>query len=130
MDRLFSRVLEEFDIPLFARPPAEVPYIDLLETEEALIAQVEIPNMDPRDLDISITNDLLTIKAEFKQERHSEANGVFRHANHQGLFSRTIQLPCKVDIDATEATYQDGLLRLVMPKCAPAENKSFKIKIK
>lgn len=130
MDRLFSRVWEEFDIPLFARPPVEIPYIDLLETEDSLIAQAEIPDINPDDLDISITHDLLTIKAEVKQGANTKENGVYRRSDRKSFFSRTVQLPCKINIDAVEATYQDGWLRLVMPKCAPDENKQIKIKIK
>jgi HSP20 family protein len=130
MDRLFSRVWEEFDIPLFARPPVEIPYIDLVETTDALIAQAEIPDIDPQDLDISITNDLLTIKGEIKQEINTEEDGVYRRASNQGFFSRTVQLPCKISIEQVEATYKDGLLRLFMPKCAPEEAREIKIKIK
>jgi HSP20 family protein len=130
MDRLFARVSDDFGMPLFPRIARDVPSIDLSETEDDLIIKVEIPGIDPEDLDISIAGDILSIKGEMKQGFIKESEDYHQMERRYGSFSRTIQLPCRVMIEDVEATYKKGILNIVMPKCKPETARALKIKVK
>jgi HSP20 family protein len=130
LDRLFTRVWGDFGMPLYPRAARDAPFINLSETESNLIIKAEIPGMDPEDLEILITDNILTIKGEVKQELRTESENYHRIERRYGTFSRTLQLPCKVMIDDVKATYQKGILNIVMPKCRPEMIREVKIKIK
>jgi len=130
MDRLFDRLWNDFGMPHFTRPPRDIPFIDLSETEEDLILKAEIPGLNPEDLDIYITDDILTIKGEMKQELVKEGENYHRMERRYESFSRSIQLPCRVMIEDVEATYREGILTIIMPKCKAEITQKVKIKIK
>jgi len=130
MDRLFTRLRDDFGMPHFKRPPRDIPVIDLSDTEEDLILKAEIPGLKPEDLDISITDDILTIKGEMKQELVKESEDYHRMERRYESFSRSIQLPCRVIIEDVEATYRDGIVTIIMPKCKPEISQKVRIKIK
>jgi HSP20 family protein len=129
MDRLFSRLWDDFGMPHVHRPSRYIPSIDLYETEEDLICKAEIPDLNPEDLDVSITNDILTIKGEMKKEFTQEDENYHRMERKHESFSRNIQLPSRVIIEDVEATYREGIVTIIMPKCKPEITKKVKIKI-
>jgi len=129
MDRLFSRLWDDFGMPHLQRPSRDIPSIDLYETEEDLILKAEIPGLNPEDLDVSITNDILTIKGEMKEEFAQERENYHRMERRYESFSRSIQLPSRVMIEDVEATYREGVVTIIMPKCKPEITKKVKIKI-
>ncbi|MBW2004858.1 MAG: Hsp20/alpha crystallin family protein [Deltaproteobacteria bacterium] len=130
MDRLFTRLWDDFGMPHFTRPPRDIPFINLSETEDDLILKAEIPGLNPEDLDIYITDDILTIKGEMKQELVKEGENYHRMERRYESFSRSIQLPCRVMIEDVEATYREGIVTIIMPKCKPEITQKVKIKIK
>jgi HSP20 family protein len=113
MDRMCTRVCDEFGIPLFLETAAELPSIDVSETEDSIILKAEVPDINPEDLDISITDDTLSIRGE----------------KRYGSFSRTLQLPCRIDLDDVKATYKEGILNIEMPKCKPEQAREIKVKV-
>ena len=130
MDRLFARLREDFGMPHFTRPSRDIPIIGLSETKDELILKAEVPGLDPEDLDISITDDLLTIKGEMKKEFVKEREHYHRMERRYESFSRSIQLPRRVMIEDVEATYREGIVTIIMPKCKPEMSQKIKIKIK
>lgn len=130
MDRLFARLRDDFGMPLFPRIARDFPFINLSETEDELIIRAEIPGINPEDLDISITEDILNIRGEMKQEFVEESEDYHRVERRYGSFSRTLQLPCRIMIEDVEATYTNGILNIVMPKCKPEAARAFKIKVR
>lgn len=130
MDRLFSRLWDDFGMPHFTRPSRNIPFIDLSETKDDLILKAEIPGLDPEDLDIYITDDILTIKGEMKQELVKEGENYHRMERRYESFSRSIQLPCRIMIEDVEATHREGIVTIIMPKCKPEITQKVKIKIK
>ena len=130
MDRLLDRLEGDFCMPLSLKSSSKIPVFDLFETEENLILKAETPGISPKDLDISITDDTLTIKGKFEQ------NLLINNINYHNMerkyssFSRTIQLPCRVVVDEIEATCEKGLLKIVMPKYKPEKICTVKIKVK
>ena len=129
MDRLLARFIDDFAVPSLVRPFREGPFIHLSETEDRLVLRAEIPGVTPEDLDISISGDILTLRGETSQDFVTEEEGYQSTKSEYGYFSRTIQLPCKVQIHEVKATYKDGLLSIDMPKCEPEPSREIKIEI-
>ncbi|MGC9502619.1 Hsp20/alpha crystallin family protein [Baaleninema sp.] len=127
MNRLFdalnpTRFASELELNF--GPPAE-----LHETDEAVILKLEVPGMNPEDLDIDVTRDAVSIRGERKQESETEENGTIRSEFRYGQFSRVISLPTHVDNSQVEAQYRDGLLTLTLPKVEEEKHKSVKVKV-
>jgi HSP20 family protein len=129
MDRLLARFRDDFSSPLLLKGFREEPYLELSETQDDLLLKAEIPDVRPKDLDITISDDLLTIRADVQQEAFCEGEGFRGRTQSCSFFSRTVQLPCKVHVDEARATYKDGMLNIVMPKCKPETTREIKIKV-
>ena len=130
MDRLFARLWDDFGMPPFPRIARDIPSIDLSESEDKLIINVEIPGINPEDLDISVTEDRLHITGEMKQESVDRGDTYHSVERRYGAFSRDIPLPCRVMKEEVTATYKEGVLTIVMPKCKPEAARALKIKIR
>lgn len=130
MNRLFDRMWDDFGMPISGRVEREIPSIDLSETEETLIIRAEVPGINPEDLEISLTDNILTIKGEMKQAEIEEKGDYHRMERQYGFFSRTLQLPCKIVSEDVRATYKKGVLSIFMPKCEQPSTREIRIKVK
>ena len=126
MDRFFSDVWGGRT----REPHAYVPAVDVRETEEAFEVTVELPGVEPGDVEISIEGDVLEIKGEKAIERESEEKTRWhRFERRGGKFSRSFQLSAEVDREAIVAESRNGLLGLRLPKKAAAQPKRIDIKV-
>ena len=130
IDRLFYRLWDDFSVPLMSTPAKGTPFIDIKETEDNLIINAEIPGIEPEDLEISVTEDILTIKGEMKSEISEDKGNYRRMERRYGNFSRTLQLPCKVKTQDVNARYKKGILHIALPKCKPEPPRQVKIRTK
>jgi HSP20 family protein len=130
MDRIFDTIWEEFTPALRPRIMEKTPFIDLTETKGSLILRAEIPGVEPNDIEIDITDNILTIKGEARRETIEEEENSHRMERSYGSFSRSIQLPCRVIIDNIKAVFKNGILKITMPKCAPETARKIRIEIK
>jgi HSP20 family protein len=130
LDRLFTRLSSGFGAPLIPAHMGRGPIIDLSETEDTLILKAELPGIRPDDLDISVSDDRLTISGERSEERVEEDRHYHRIERRFGSFARTVRLPCKVEIEQIEATYKKGVLQISMPKCKADKQRDIKIQVK
>ena len=130
MDRLFTRVRNCYGAPAWPGGSLEGLCIDLLEREDTLTVKVEIPGIDPGDLEISVTHDRLTISGEKCEERSDKGRYSYRVERRFGSFSRTIRLPCLVEIEDVEATYKKGVLDITMPKSKPEKKNQVRIQVR
>ncbi|MDA8161982.1 MAG: Hsp20/alpha crystallin family protein [Desulfobacteraceae bacterium] len=105
-----------------------VPAIDLSETKDALVVKAEVPGMDPKDIEVSMTGDLLTIKGEKKKQTEEKDENYHRIETRCGSFSRMIRLPVSVNTEKITATYEKGVLKLVLPKKEEAKPRQIEIK--
>jgi HSP20 family protein len=105
-----------------------VPTVDLAETDEAVLAKLDLPGVNPDEIDISISGNLLTVRGERKEEKEEKGKTFHRIERRTGAFSRSLTLPCAVNEDEVAAEYKDGVLAITLPKCEEA--KSHKIKVK
>jgi len=115
MDQLFRDAFVQW--PGLAYPEiGEGMALDMYQTEKDLVVQVPLPGVKPEDVDISVTGDVLTIKAERKEERNVEEADYFYRESRYGSFSRSVSLPVDVDADKAEAEFENGMLTLTLPR--------------
>lgn len=104
------------------------PDIDIAETDKDIIVKAEIPGVNPKNIDISIMGDTLTIKGEKKEEKEENGKTYHRVERSYGSFSRTINLPSNVLKDKVEAKEHQGVLEITLPKMEKAETKKISVK--
>ena len=104
------------------------PALDVHETDKEFQIVVEVPGMSEKDIDISMSRDMLTISGEKKEEKEENAKGIYRVERRYGSFSRSIPLPDNcVDTEKAQATYKDGILTVRLPKVAEYKDNVKKI---
>ena len=101
--------------------------IDLYQTKDNVIIKSTIAGVKPEDLDITIANDMVTIKGERKKEEKIEQEDYFYQECYWGGFSRSVILPVDVDSEHVEAQLKDGILTVILPKAAKAKTKKVKV---
>jgi len=132
MDRLF----DEFTKPARRRriwPKSEglvIPSIDLYDRKTEIVAKIELPGVRREDIDLTITKDTLTLKGEIKKDDDVQEEDYYTSERMIGSFSRTIALPFEVESEKAQATMNNGLLEIVMPKREEARPKEIKIEVK
>ena len=127
MDRMLDRVLEgRWDE--FPALGDWAPSMDISETKDSLVAKVEAPGMDQKDIHISLQENLLTIKGEKKQEKEEKDERYHRVERSYGSFTRSVRLPIGVDASKVAATFKNGLLTVTMPKTPAAKGTTIPIK--
>jgi HSP20 family protein len=92
------------------------PFIDVMEKDKEIIAIAEMPGLEKKDIKINVTEDMLEISAETKQEEKKEEKGYVYRERRSGSYYRAISLPSPVDPDNSKATYENGVLEIKMPK--------------
>ena len=106
------------------------PNTDVTETEKSVDVSIELPGMTEKDIDISLTNDAMTIRGEKKIEHEEERKGVYMSERSYGSFYRTVPLPAGTDADKADATFKNGVLTVSLPKTAEAQAKIKHIPVK
>ncbi len=129
IDRLFEGLWVDFCMPVLPKTRREAPFLDLNESQESLMITAEIPGVDPQDLDIAVTGDILTIRGIMKRDSARKREGYYGIRSSHDCFLRSIPLTCKVNVDETTATYKDGVLRIVLPKCKPEQGRAIKVRV-
>ena len=103
--------------------------IDVNEKDDAFYVNAEIPGVAKEDIDLSITGDIVSISTEIAQkDEQKEGNRILRSERYFGAVSRSFQLPNKVNVEEAEASYENGILQLVLPKETGSERKKLEIK--
>jgi HSP20 family protein len=98
------------------------------ESDKELIIKAEIPGMDKKDINITVSDGMLTIKGEKKHEKKEENEHYHRVERRYGAFSRTVRLPREVKAAKVDATYKDGVLSIKLPKSEAAKPKKIEVK--
>ncbi len=106
------------------------PRIDMCETDDALEITVELPGVDEKDIDVTVTEDVMTIKGEKKSESEKKDKDYHMVERSYGMFQRSLALPYEVDADKVEAKFENGVLKVSMPKPPEIEAKTKKIAVK
>jgi HSP20 family protein len=104
-----------------------LPSLDVGETKNELVVKAEVPGMDAKDIDVSLSDGMLTIKGEKKQGREEKEADYHLVERSYGAFTRFIQLPTEVQSDKISASYKNGILKITLPKSEEAKKKEIKI---
>jgi HSP20 family protein len=104
------------------------PAVDVIEGPDRYTVECELPGMDQKDIDVSIASGVITIKGEKKVHEETRGRKVYRKETWEGHFQRTLALPRDVDAGKVEASYVDGVLRIVAPKSESARTKRIELK--
>lgn len=126
VDRLFDETM--FRPLRFAEGKHEViPALDLYTTPEAVIAKIALPGVDPAAVDVTITDDTVTVTGLFTEEKETTEAGFVHKELSRGEFTRVFALPAAVNPDAAKATFTNGLLTLTLPKTEQVKPKHVKV---
>ena len=108
---------------------AWAPAVDISENEHELVVKADLPGVDPKDLDIRVENNVLTIRGERKFEKKVDQDNYLRVERTYGAFSRSFSLANTVNPEGIKADYQNGVLTLVVPKREEAKPKQIKVNV-
>lgn len=120
---MLERTGEESNLTTWA------PAVDIFETEHELIVKADLPDVDPKDLDIHVENNILTIRGERKFEKSVKEENYLRIERAYGSFTRSFSLASTVNSDAIKAGYNNGVLTLSIPKREEAKPKQIKVNV-
>ncbi|MBD2252482.1 Hsp20/alpha crystallin family protein [Nostoc parmelioides] len=131
LQRQLNHLFEEDMLPstVLERTLTRVPAAELHETAEAIHLKLELPGIDPKDVDLQVTDKAVYISGERKSETKTEDKGVIKSEFQYGKFQRVIPLPARIQNTNVTAEYKDGILNLTLPKAEAEKNKVVKINI-
>lgn len=119
MNRMFERFFDEGPIRLWERPFE--PAVEVADTPEAVVVKAQVPGVSKDQIQLTITENALTLKGEMKEEEKKEEKNYYRREWRYGAFERTIPLPAAVQADKASAELKDGVLAVTLPKREPAK---------
>ena len=133
LHREIDRLFEDFTRGLDTGGQAQVnlvPSIDMTEAEKEIMITAEMPGLERKDVEISVEDDVLTIRGEKKVEREQDDKNKNYHLTERsyGVFYRVLQLPPGVDPSAVQASMSNGVLKITIPKPARSEAKKIEVK--
>lgn len=125
-----SRLFEDFFATTFPQAARGewMPALDVSESDAQIVVKAEVPGMDPKDIDISLMGDTLTIKGEKKEETTRKGENYTRMECRYGSFERLVTLPASVDPNKINATYKNGVLRVTLDKKEESKARTIQVK--
>ncbi|MHB8136808.1 MAG: Hsp20/alpha crystallin family protein [Smithellaceae bacterium] len=109
---------------------AFMPSIDVKESEKDFTVRAELPGVDEKDIEVTVTNDAVTIKGEKKEEKEDKGKNYYYMERSYGSFNRVIPLTTETDANKAEASFKNGVLNITIPKSQTAKAKGTKVPIK
>jgi len=126
---LFDSFFEDWNAPsLFSEEKTWMPAFDIAENEKEYIVTAEMPGIVSKDLDVTYTDGILSIKGEKKQETEEKEKDYHRVERRFGTFNRSFRIPGKVKTDKVDANFKDGILTLTLPKSEEDQVKKIEVK--
>lgn len=108
------------------------PRADVYETEKEVVAEIELPGVDPENIDVKVEEGYLKVEAKTKREKEEKGKGFYKREIGQSYFKRVLPLPENIVEEKAEAEYENGILKVTIPKkeVAPEKEKKIKVKVK
>ena len=129
MDRLFEDTFMWPARSQYEMAGGNLP-LDIYQTRDDVVVKAALPGMKPDDVDISITGDTLTIKDEHMEDAEVKEQDYIRREHCYGVLSRTVTLPVSIQSDKAQATFENGMLTLTLPRAEAIKTKQIKVKVK
>ena len=105
----------------------KMPRVDVIDREDEIVVRAEVPGVDKKDLDVSLTDNAVTIKGSTRHEEKEEKGDYYRSEISRGSFSRMVALPGEVDGEKAKASFKDGVLEIAIPKLETSKRRSIKV---
>ncbi|HZZ99626.1 MAG TPA: Hsp20/alpha crystallin family protein [Candidatus Paceibacterota bacterium] len=125
IERFFND--EDFFLPAVRRTFG--PPMDISQTADDVIVELQIPKMDPKNVHVRVENGVLTIEGKNEETEEEKDKNYIRREIRSGSFRRMVSLPSDVQADQAEAHYENGVLKITMPKSEHTKPKDIEIKI-
>jgi HSP20 family protein len=141
MERVMQRMVEGFapgwalpsrwERPLWRELAApfegKAPTVDVVDREDVVVVRAELPGVEKKDLDVTMSDNTVTIKGSVKHEEKEEKGDYYRREISEGSYARTVMLPAEVDGSKAKAQFKDGLLELTLPKVEKSKRRSIAV---
>jgi HSP20 family protein len=129
VNRLFDAVVGRPATGSMTQGRAWMPTVDMHETKDSLVLRLDLPGVREKDVAVSITGDLLSVKGERRWEEESKDHKFLHVERLYGQFERLVQLPMAVQPDKVKAAYRDGVLEITLPKAEDLKPREIKIEV-
>jgi HSP20 family protein len=136
-ERMFQQFMSDWLRPLaWDRPiwrdmmepfQGRMPRTDVIDRDENYLVRVEVPGVDKKDIEVSLADNMLTVKGKVQHEEKEQKDDYYRCEISQGAFSRTLMVPGTVDASKVEASLKDGMLEVTLPKLEVAKRRKIKV---
>ena len=127
---MFDDMDQAFDSMVVPAQRGFVPALDVYQTADDVVVETTLPGMNPKDVSVSIENDVLTIEGSSEKKTEVDEKDYYRKEIRSGSFHRAIALPSSVKGDDAKASYENGVLKIVIPKREEIKPKKISIDIK
>ena len=126
MDRLLDRLWDGDEMP---NTGAWSPKVEVSESKDAFTLKAEVPGIEPKDIQLTLENGVLTLRGEKRQEAEQKDERWYRTERSYGSFVRALRLPAPVDGTKVNAAFKNGVITVVLPKAAEARGQTIPIQI-
>lgn len=138
MERLFENFSSrgwlrpfQWDIPvmdeLISSSDKKLPCVDVIDRDDEILVKAELPGVDKKDLEISVSNNSVTIKGKMSHEEKEEKGNYYRCEISRGAYVRNVTLPASVDESKSKARFKDGMLEITLPKMEKTKHHNIKV---
>lgn len=128
MDRMFNKAFESLPASKEFGKGFRMPKADVQETENSVIATIELPGVEKENIDLNISEKSIEVKAKKKQEKEEKGKEKYSYSKSSSQFYRRVPLPAEVNSDEANAVYKNGVLKVQIPKTKKEKKKKINIK--
>lgn len=128
--RDFDRFFEDDFVPVIPFGRMHGPAVDVSETETEVTVEMAVPGIEREKLDITVENNVLTVSSQHEEENEEKGKHFYRKEIRRGAFQRSVALPAEVKGDEANATMENGVLKIVLPKSERAKPKKVQIEVR
>jgi len=127
----FDRIVDKLFKPEadFWEGHTKAPLVDVYEEDGKLVMKAELPGLTKKDIDISISDDAITLSGKKQDVKEVKKDNFYRKEIREGSFMRTLPLPYAIDRDKVKASYKEGVLEIILPRSAEEKTKELKVNI-
>lgn len=125
----FDRFFDDFPSTSFAKMSADLA-VDVYEKDGKVVAEMNIPGIDPKDIDVSVEDSYLRIAGSHSEEKENKEKHYYAKEIRRGSFERIVALPALVDKKGVDAEYEKGVLRITLPKATESSEHKIVVRTK
>ncbi|HAV21047.1 MAG TPA: hypothetical protein DEQ54_03405 [Firmicutes bacterium] len=129
MNRIFDETFAKRGIARLGSGRTWCPSVDMYETEDNVVVRADLPGVNQKDVELTLTDNALTIRGESKYEKEIEDKNVYRRERAYGHFARTLPITTKIKPDQARAEFKNGVLEVIIPKAPEAKGKTYRLDI-